>query len=122
MRLITMEQLCDKLSCGRSTVYKIMDAGGLPLPVRLPSGGVRWVEEDVEAMLSSFSTDINDNGRTIMLSLRNEGFVDAQIVNDSGSDYVGLFESLPDAVRAANAQAMRVYGETFRIAVLREKN
>lgn len=122
MRLITMEQLCDKLSCGRSTVYKILDAGGLPLPVRLPSGGVRWVEEDVEAMLSSFSTDIHDNERTIRLSVHAAGSVDAQIVNDSGSDYVGSFESLTDAARAASAQAMRTYGETFRVAVLREKN
>lgn len=120
MRLITMEQLCEKLSCGRSTVYKIMDAGGLPLPVKLPSGGIRWVEEDVEAMLASFKVDINDNERTIMLSLSPDGSVSSEIVNDSGSDYVGGFNSLTEAVEASNAKAMSIYGETFRIAVLRE--
>lgn len=120
MRLITMEQLCEKLSCGRTTIYKIMDAGGLPLPLKLPSGGSRWVEEDVDAVLASFSTDIDDTGRTIMLSLYPDGAVHGEIVNDSGSDHVGYFKSLTDAVKASNARAMAIYGETFRIAVLRE--
>lgn len=119
MRLITMEQLCEKLSCGRSTIYKIMDAGGLPSPVKLPSGGIRWVEEDVEAALASFKVDFNDTERAIILSVRPDGTVHGEIVNDSGSDYVGDFANLTDAVKAGNAHAVDVYGEPLRIAVLR---
>lgn len=119
MRLITMEQLCDKLSCTRSTVYKIMELGSLPLPVKLPTGGNRWVEEDVDAAMRTFSTPLEDNDRTLVLSVHDDGEVTAEIVNDSGSDYVGSFSGLDDALTAGQAQAMRIYGETFRVAVLR---
>jgi predicted DNA-binding transcriptional regulator AlpA len=117
MKLITMEQLCEKLSCARSTVYKIMEIGHLPQPVRLPSGGLRWVEGDVDNFMRGYKPSLADDGRTLLINVAPDGLCVAQVINDSGSDYLGVFPSVSAAVLEGHAASVEIYGETFPVVI-----
>lgn len=119
MRLITMEQLCDKLGCNRSTVYKMMDMGGVPRPLKLPTGGLRWVEGDVDACVSAMRPSYPTDGRTVVVSTHADGGAHAEVMNDSGSDYAGDYATLSDAMIGVHSHCLEVYGETFPVVVMR---
>lgn len=119
MRLITMEQLCDKLGCNRSTVYKMMEVGGVPRPVKLPTGGLRWVEGDVDACMSAMRPSYPADGRLSVICVGADGGAHAEIVNDSGSDYVGNYATLSEALLGVRSRCLEVYGETFPVVVMR---
>ena len=119
MRLLTMEQLCGKLGCNRSTVYKMMEVGGVPRPLKLPTGGLRWVEGDVDACVSAMRPSHPAGGRSSVISVHADGSAHAEIVNDSGSDYAGDYATLSEALRGVQSRCLDVYGETFPVVVLR---
>jgi predicted DNA-binding transcriptional regulator AlpA len=120
MRLLTMDQLCEKLSCTRSTVYKITALGGLPLPIKLPTGGQRWVEEDVNSLIETIRPSVPMAGRSLIVSVGKDGLTSADIVNDSGADHVGVFQNIAEAATAGREKAFEIYGEAFPVAVVRE--
>jgi len=51
MNLLRIEQVIEKTTLGRRSVYNYMKAGRFPAPVRLGDRHVRWVEDEVNAWL-----------------------------------------------------------------------
>ena len=46
--LLRMDALCEKLSASPSTIDRMMQNEGLPLPVRLSSRSKAWVEHEID--------------------------------------------------------------------------
>ena len=55
-RLITTRQLCEKLSCSRTTLWRLRTAeeSTFPSPVRLGSS-LRWIELEIDIWLGQLS-------------------------------------------------------------------
>lgn len=51
--LLTIQQVMDRLKLGRSTVYRLIDAGKLR-PVKIGKA-LRFREQDIQAFISSLS-------------------------------------------------------------------
>lgn len=51
-KLLTVKDLRTRLNCATSTIYRWMENGHFPRPIRL-CGMVRWEEEDVNAFLEA---------------------------------------------------------------------
>jgi prophage regulatory protein len=52
-RILRPAQLAEKLGCTRTSLYKWMDAGILPKPIRLGHASVGWRESVIEAWLTA---------------------------------------------------------------------
>lgn len=48
MRLIKIKVVMDMTGLGRSTIYKFMAEGSFPMPVRLSTRSVAWVESEIQ--------------------------------------------------------------------------
>lgn len=53
--LIRLADVCQLLGVSRSTVYKWMNEGVFPAPVRVSERAVRWRSEDIEAWRESLA-------------------------------------------------------------------
>lgn len=51
--LMKLTELCDQLAVSRGTIYRWLNEGKFPRPVRIGGRAVRWRAEDVEAWCSS---------------------------------------------------------------------
>lgn len=51
MKLIRIKEVMDRTGLGRSTVYKYMNHGLFPKPIKLGTRAVAWVESEVEAWI-----------------------------------------------------------------------
>ncbi|WP_338073324.1 AlpA family transcriptional regulator [Billgrantia aerodenitrificans] len=51
MKLVRIKEVMDRTGLGRSTVYKYMNLGLFPKPIRLGSRAVAWVESEVVAWI-----------------------------------------------------------------------
>lgn len=45
--LLAVEAVCARVGLGRSTVYRLVDSGEFPRPVKLTAARVAWVEAEV---------------------------------------------------------------------------
>ena len=51
-RLIRLKEVMNRVGLGRSTIYRWMDEGKFPRPVRLGPRSVAWYEKDIEGWIS----------------------------------------------------------------------
>ncbi|QOR41036.1 AlpA family transcriptional regulator [Billgrantia diversa] len=51
MKLIRIKEVMDRTGLGRSTVYKYMNLGLFPKPIKLGTRAVAWVESEVVAWI-----------------------------------------------------------------------
>ena len=51
MRLINVKEVANKLGVSTRTVYRMVDTGYLPSPIKLGSRSQRWVEHEVDEHL-----------------------------------------------------------------------
>ncbi|MTI12110.1 helix-turn-helix transcriptional regulator [Sansalvadorimonas verongulae] len=47
VKLVRRQFIEETFGISRSTIYRLMAAGELPLPVSIPGGGVRWVHSEL---------------------------------------------------------------------------
>lgn len=52
-RLLSSEEVCAKLSCGRSTLVKLRKGRGFPKPKLLGQRKLRWRESDIDKWIKS---------------------------------------------------------------------
>lgn len=62
-RLLRVDEVTRITGLARSTIYKMMDSGTFPRPLRVGERAVRWRESDVVAWLESRPTASSDNWR-----------------------------------------------------------
>lgn len=53
--LLTDKQVAARLSIGKSTVWRWLDHGRLPQPVKLSPGCTRWREQDIADLINQAS-------------------------------------------------------------------
>ena len=53
--LIGIGGLCKQIGVSRSTIYRWINEGTFPSPVRISPGAVRWRSEDVEQWMNSLT-------------------------------------------------------------------
>lgn len=51
--LMKLTELCDQLAVSRGSIYRWLNEGKFPRPIRIGERAVRWRAEDVEAWCSS---------------------------------------------------------------------
>ena len=54
-RVLRLKEVRHKTGLGRSTIYRWMDEGKFPKPVRLGARSVAWIEHEVDEWLMSRS-------------------------------------------------------------------
>lgn len=61
-RLLRLRDVTNKTGMGSSTIYRKMNDGEFPRPVRISPAMVRWRESDIDSWISrlSTSTDAKD--------------------------------------------------------------
>ncbi|MDE0614965.1 MAG: AlpA family transcriptional regulator [bacterium] len=52
-RLLTRRQIEERCGLSTSSIYRLMDKGLFPRPLRIGSRAVRWPESEIEAWLST---------------------------------------------------------------------
>lgn len=58
---LTVKDVCSRLNCATSTIYRWLDKGIFPQPMRI-GGMVRWTEEDIEAFTRSADEKRKERG------------------------------------------------------------
>ena len=53
LRLLSIEQVCERVSLAERTIYDAVKAGRFPRQVQLSPGRVAWVEEEIDAWLAA---------------------------------------------------------------------
>lgn len=56
MRLLSIGEVQQRVSMGRSTIYARIKAGRFPRPVSVSPGMVRWRDADIDAWIASLPT------------------------------------------------------------------
>ena len=51
-QLITCKAVQDRVSLGRSTIYRLVAAGQFPQPVRIGGKAVRWLVREVDGWVT----------------------------------------------------------------------
>lgn len=51
-RLIRIDEVCQRVGLGKSTVYVMMRDGRFPKPYKISFGAVRWSEEEIAAWIA----------------------------------------------------------------------
>jgi len=59
-QILRRTQLEARLGLARSSIYKMMDEGTFPRPVKLGRRAVGWRSEDIEAWLEDLQEQSND--------------------------------------------------------------
>ena len=55
--LIRMRDVCNRVGVGRSTIYKLIGLGIFPKPRKLSARAVAWPESEIDAWISSRTSD-----------------------------------------------------------------
>lgn len=53
MRAINIKQVAEKVSLGKSTIYRMVADGDFPKPFPLGANRTAWLEEDIDAWLAT---------------------------------------------------------------------
>ena len=51
-KLLRLQQVIERVALSKSTIYRGMDDGSFPRPLKLDSRMVRWLSEDIDNYLS----------------------------------------------------------------------
>ena len=54
-KLMTRKQVEDRCGLARSTIYRMMESGSFPKPVRIGPKAVRWRSDEVEALIAAWT-------------------------------------------------------------------
>ena len=54
-RLMTRRQVEQKLGVSRSTVYRLLEAGAFPKPIKIAERAIRWHESEIDEYVASRS-------------------------------------------------------------------
>ena len=54
-RLMTRTEVEDRCGLARSTIYRMMEEGSFPRPVRIGAKAVRWREDEINALIQSWT-------------------------------------------------------------------
>jgi prophage regulatory protein len=57
-KLLALPQVVERVAQSKSTIYRSMDAGSFPRPVKLGSRMVRWLSDDIDAYMSRLSRSV----------------------------------------------------------------
>jgi prophage regulatory protein len=57
-KLLKLKQVTERVAQSKSTIYRGIDKGLFPRPVKLGSRMVRWLSDDIDAYLSRLSRSI----------------------------------------------------------------
>lgn len=60
-KLLTISDVMDITTLGRSTIYAYVDAGSFPKPIHLTERKIRWTSEDIQGWIQG-RIDERDNG------------------------------------------------------------
>jgi len=52
-KLLSLKQVIALVGLAKSTIYRLMEAGDFPRPLKLGSRCVRWLVDDVNAWISN---------------------------------------------------------------------
>ncbi len=58
-RLIRLKEVMHRVGLGRSTIYRWMDEGKFPKPVRLGVRTVAWEESDIDLWVQSKTAELD---------------------------------------------------------------
>ncbi len=50
-RFLNIDQVCDQVGAGRTTVYEMVKKGDFPKPLKFSRRAVRWTESSVQAWI-----------------------------------------------------------------------
>lgn len=64
MQLFSLREVQARTSLGRSTIYRKVNDGTFPPPLKLSEGCVRWDAEDLETWRAALPRAGNDNSIT----------------------------------------------------------
>lgn len=56
-RLLRLREVMRKTGMGRSTIYRKMDQGEFPRPVRISPSMVRWRESEIEQWIAALAQE-----------------------------------------------------------------
>ena len=59
--LYTIDQVCERTTLGKSSIYELVKQGRFPKPVRLMAHASRWVRADVDAWVQSRIREAAEN-------------------------------------------------------------
>ena len=54
-KLLRLQQVIERVAQSKSSIYRGMDDGSFPRPVKLGSRMVRWLSDDIDAYLARLS-------------------------------------------------------------------
>lgn len=57
MQLVTIKELCSKMSVSHTWIYQQIQSDGFPSPIKLGKNCSRWDIEDVEAWIQAKRSD-----------------------------------------------------------------
>lgn len=57
-KLLRLQQVIEQVALSKSTIYRNMDDGSFPRPLRLGSRMVRWLSDDIDNYLSHLSRSV----------------------------------------------------------------
>ena len=53
MQLLRLSDVCARVGLKRSSIYRLLDAGGFPRPVELGTRARGWVPEEIDAWIQA---------------------------------------------------------------------
>ena len=68
-RLLTSKQLTAETGISRSTIYRLLQNGAFPKPIRIGPRAMRWLESDIKAwIVERKALSLNVAGRPVGLN------------------------------------------------------
>lgn len=61
-RLLSLRRVCEMTSLGRGTVYALVKRGEFPAQIRVSSGRVAWIAEEIEQWIDWRITETRNRG------------------------------------------------------------
>lgn len=52
-RIFRMKELCQTYGLSRSTIYRLIDAGRFPKPIKISAKAVGWISTDLDEWLAN---------------------------------------------------------------------
>lgn len=57
-KLLRLQQVIERVALSKSTIYRCMEDGSFPRPLKLGSRMVRWLSDDIDNYLSRLTRSV----------------------------------------------------------------
>jgi len=57
-KLLKLQQVIERVAQSKSSIYRGMDSGTFPRPIKMGSRMVRWLSNDIDTYLSNLSRSV----------------------------------------------------------------